>query len=395
MLEARKKISKKEMKELVDFLTEKIDPENTLMLASVDFSHYQPVDVANFHDTRTASVIENFDFERIPSLEVDSPNSLFFLLSYLEKISAEKSQFLFHTNSGTLVDAEDDPTTSHQMWIFSHGEKPKNAKVVSTLFFGDVMLDRNIKTIIQKTGFDNLLSKIAGEEKRFFRGVDIINIANNHNFDQGRNGFEETKKQLQSMDFIFSGCPDGEVGECSDTIIKVGDIKIGMMGFSMVYQTFDLIKVEDRVKNLKAATDVVIVNIHWGREYEHDYTKTQKNIAHALVDAGADAIIGHHPHVVQGMETYHGKPIFYSLGNFIFDQYFSEDTQEGLAVGINFFVPLNHGGTESTKKDKKNIDYQISLFPFISQKSQVELMRDERKKLFFDKFFQWSSPENK
>ena len=89
---------------------------------------------------------------------------------------------------------------------------------------------------------------------------------------------------------------------------------------------------EKIISVLASATDMVIVNMHWGREYEHQYNKRQQEIAQALVDRGADMIIGHHPHVVQGMEIYHNKPIFYSLGNFIFDQYFSADTQEELAV---------------------------------------------------------------
>lgn len=73
----------------------------------------------------------------------------------------------------------------------------------------------------------------------------------------------------------------------------------------------------------------MIVNIHFGTEYQKKHNKTQENIAHTLVDNGAAIIIGHHPHVVQDSETYKGVPIYYSLGNFIFDQPFPE-TLEGL-----------------------------------------------------------------
>ena len=91
-------------------------------------------------------------------------------------------------------------------------------------------------------------------------------------------------------------------------------------------------------------------------------------------------IIGHHPHVVQGMEIYQNKPIFYSLGNFIFDQYFSPDTQEELAVGINY--------------NTTSQDYTLYLMPMTSQASQPQLMVSETKQNFLQKYFNWSEVED-
>ena len=124
-------------------------------------------------------------------------------------------------------------------------------------------------------------------------------------------------------------------------------------------------------------TDLVIVNVHWGTEYEHQFNKIQQETAHNLIDAGADIIIGHHPHVVQGIEIYQGKPIFYSLGNFIFDQYFSSDTRAGLAVGIN----ITDGKSE------------FYLFPLKSKLSQVELTEGAEKEKFFSDLINWSNLE--
>ncbi len=109
-----------------------------------------------------------------------------------------------------------------------------------------------------------------------------------------------------------------------------------MAGFSQVYGLLDADKMLETVRDLASSSDYVVVNIHWGIEYQSKHGQIQQDLAHKLVDAGADAIIGHHPHVVQGSEVYKGKPIFYSLGNFIFDQYFSVETQRGLAVGLSF-----------------------------------------------------------
>jgi len=78
----------------------------------------------------------------------------------------------------------------------------------------------------------------------------------------------------------------------------------------------------------------LIVSMHWGEEYKLINSPAQQSLAHRIIEAGADLIIGHHPHVVQNIEKYQEKLIFYSLGNFIFDQYFSTETQEGLAVGL-------------------------------------------------------------
>jgi len=77
--------------------------------------------------------------------------------------------------------------------------------------------------------------------------------------------------------------------------------------------------------------------VHWGEEYKLINSLAQQGLAHKIIESGADLIIGHHPHVVQNIEKYQGKLIFYSLGNFIFDQYFSPDTQQGLAVGLEIY----------------------------------------------------------
>ena len=93
---------------------------------------------------------------------------------------------------------------------------------------------------------------------------------------------------------------------------------------------------------------------------------SQQNLAHELIDAGTDVVIGHHPHVVQEIELYNGKFIFYSLGNAVFDQYFSEETQKGLGVEIL----LNNRGAEYT------------LHPLTSERSQLQLMADDDARAF-------------
>jgi poly-gamma-glutamate synthesis protein (capsule biosynthesis protein) len=409
--------------QLADFLANNFDPEKTLVLASVDFSHYQTVAVADWHDEKSQAVIKSFDFNRIYDLEIDSPPSIYAVLKYLEKIGAQKSELVYHTNSGRLAASFDIPTTSHNFYYFRQGEKIEKS-LINFLFFGDLMLDRNVGAKIKKNGLESIFNNLAGEENRFFSGVDLIsanlegavadngahyspemaydfsfapelieklkdqynfnffNLANNHFSDQGERGIIETKKNLNNLGLYFSGCQDKQVDDCSSKIVQInsdpssgsGQRKIGMAGFSMVYGQFDREAAKKIVSDLASSTDFAVVNVHWGVEYEHQFNKLQQEIAHELVDAGADMIIGHHPHVVQGMEFYQGKPIFYSLGNFVFDQYFSADTQEGLAVGFNL----------------EDNDLEINLFPLKSKGSQVELMKGDEKVKFLEKLTGWS-----
>lgn len=408
---------KEDLEELAERITKNTNKNDILVLSSVDFSHYQTTNTANFHDNRSNSIIKSFDFDRIYSMEIDSAPSVYLLLKYLELNKLQKSELIFSTDSGTLMNKKYEPTTSHNFFYFTRGDKSEE-NIMNFLFFGDVMLDRNVKKRINNSDLDYILKDFAGEEKRFFVGSDMIslnlegavtdngehyeprvaydfafdpqlvnklhdynfnflNISNNHVTDQGKKGLEETYKNLESLGFNYSGCADKESDNCSK-IIDIYDRKIGTAGFSMVYGIFDLNNAIEIIKNLKQNSDIVIINVHWGTEYIHINGDLQRQIAHSFIDHGADLIIGHHPHVVQGMEIYKDKAIFYSLGNFIFDQYFSYDTQEGLSVGISI--------------DMKNTNnYKIYLFPFVSNDNKLKFMSETQTQNFFIKFKKWSN----
>ncbi len=289
-------------------------------------------------------------------------------------------------------------------------------KELNFLFLGDIMLDRSVKKLIDAKGLDYLLKNI--EAENFFEGYDLISanlegpvtnngdhyppvagidfafspddvnelkrynfnfftIANNHLTDQGLKGVEEARANLNELGINYVGCSDAEVSECSSTILEINDYQVGMLGLSMVYHNFDLEKVISEINKLKDQTDYIITNIHWGVEYTHYFNTYQQNIAHALIDNGVDIIIGHHPHVVQGIEIYNKKPIFYSLGNFIFDQYFSSETQEGLGIGITL----------------DNSSYNIYLFPYVTVNKYSELLKGQDREEFLANYLEWSEGE--
>ena len=121
----------------------------------------------------------------------------------------------------------------------------------------------------------------------------------------------------------------------------------------------------------------LIIFMHWGQEYQFANSYSQQNLSHKMIDAGADLIIGCHPHVVQNIEIYKEKLVFYSLGNFILDQYFSEETQQGLAVKLEIY----------TEK------LVFRLFPIQSHLSQPSLMEKEKADKFLEALSQRSSQE--
>ncbi len=298
-------------------------------------------------------------------------------------------------------------------------ELPSN-KNIKMLFFGDLMLDRYVLDRINRHGLDYLLEKI--NQDNFSSSFDIVsanlegavtnkgahykpdnaydfafspelinslkkynfnffNLANNHLSDQGQRGIDETYQNLSSLGFYYSGCRDAFLSSssdfmsldfseempilsnenCSNIILNINNKKVAFLGISLVYKDIDSEKIEKRIKELKQQSDLIIVNIHFGLEYQAKANSKQEIIARKMIDAGADLIIGHHPHVIQNYEVYKDKWIFYSLGNFVFDQYFSAETQEGLAISIEFIFDENNNS---------KIDYQI--YKIKSKGSRIE-----------------------
>lgn len=99
------------------------------------------------------------------------------------------------------------------------------------------------------------------------------------------------------------------------------------------------------VRAVRQQVDLVVVSLHWGVEYVDQPSKAQREMAYRLIDEGVDLILGHHPHWLQGLEVYHDKLIAYSLGNFIFDQNWSESTREGLVLQAE----LDHNGVQKAR----------------------------------------------
>jgi poly-gamma-glutamate synthesis protein (capsule biosynthesis protein) len=156
-------------------------------------------------------------------------------------------------------------------------------------------------------------------------GINAVTLANNHSYDFGASGYAETVSVLNRIGMAT-------VGKNSDYVYGENGTEVRFMGWNDTFAKIFTSTFSENVRASKKQGEFLIAAVHFGEEYATSSNARQKEAAHALIDAGADVVIGHHPHAVQEMEMYSGKPIFYSLGNFIFDQYFSEETQKGLAI---------------------------------------------------------------
>jgi gamma-polyglutamate biosynthesis protein CapA len=245
---------------------------------------------------------------------------------------------------------------------------------VSILFVGDMMFDRYIRRKANENGYDAIFQNVremlleadlvvgnlegpvtsyasvspernTGPEHFQFtfdpavasllyrHNIRAVSLANNHMFDFGREGIAQTRQYLEESNVGFFGDPQMQEHYFLD--MNVEGISFRFIGYSEWTHT-----VEEIIPLIRDShSDFTIVVPHWGDEYVLTPNQKQVDLAHTFIDAGADLVIGAHPHVIQTVEEYNGKKIFYSLGNFVFDQYFSNDVRCGLVVEATFSNP--------------------------------------------------------
>lgn len=166
-------------------------------------------------------------------------------------------------------------------------------------------------------------------------GVDVASLANNHALDYGQEALVDTFTTLDHAGISYVGA--GETKERAEEAVYVeaGGRTVGVLSASRVipvaswnidnrqpglFCTYDSTRLVERIKEVKEECDYVVVFVHWGIERANNPEEYQRNLAKQYIDAGADLVVGNHPHVPQGIEYYKGVPIVYSLGNYIFNQ---------------------------------------------------------------------------
>ncbi len=164
-------------------------------------------------------------------------------------------------------------------------------------------------------------------------GFDVLSLANNHSLDYGTTSLAHTRALCEVYGLVCGGEPKG-LSALSTKVVGSGEYRVGMLFIHTLYGVPSTSTLKTYIEKLSAESDVQVAYVHWGEEYALTHTAVQETLAHTLIDTGIDAVIGHHPHVVQDVALYSGKPIFYSLGNFIFDQFFSDAVQQMVGVAM-------------------------------------------------------------
>ena len=285
--------------------------------------------------------------------------------------------------------------------------------VVRMTFVGDVLLDGTVAAAMKKSGYDypyvyarkffeeadislaNLETPVTtkgvpAEDKQFVfktapealpemlnSGIDIVNLANNHVLDQGTQGMLDTIAHLDAAGIQHIGAGSNAEEAYAPIIVEKKGIKIAFLGLTRVIpktewkagpkkpgvaETYSSVLPVQAIKRAKEEADLVVIMVHWGKERYDKPVAHQLQLAKEFIDAGADLIIGSHPHVLQGLERYKGKWIAYSLGNFIFTTSTNAKTWE---TGILQASCRKDGGCE------------LTLVPMLTKNAQPALMDRE------------------
>ena len=271
---------------------------------------------------------------------------------------------------------------------------PRDDQEVVLAAVGDVMLGRSIGEGILRYGpsypfqfvdqtlreadivFANLESPISeggvpAEKDFVFRapplaaqslavaGIDVVSFANNHALDYGLEGFRDTMAALAARGIAYAGAGEDIAAARRPVILEVGGLRLAFLayvntpddsvsGFSVAATAAAADKagvawarpqaVAEDVARAARQADIVVVSLHLGFEYQEAPNQLQVDLAHAAIDAGADLVLGHHPHVLQGIEEYRGGLIVYSLGNFLFDFDAIDYAQPGLPSSLSLIL---------------------------------------------------------
>ncbi len=241
----------------------------------------------------------------------------------------------------------------------------------SLIFFGDIMLGRHtseepfkyVKSLISSADLSSGNLEYAITERKVFEdkkihlkapctvskqlkdvGFDFLSTANNHIMDYGIEGMVDTIRCLDEMNIGYTGSGNTSSEAKNMKIVRVNNLSIGFLSYTVI-SPIGAFATENRggvadfrindsdIRASKSKVDYLVINAHWGKEYDLQSSDFQIKTGKQLIDYGADLVIGHHPHVVQPYDVYNGKYIFYSVGNFVFDQE-HEITKDSFAVRV-------------------------------------------------------------
>lgn len=223
-------------------------------------------------------------------------------------------------------------------------------KSVMDAFERKDILFGNFETVLSATGKEakkSVVLKSSPESIKYLddAGFDVLNLANNHILDLGLEGFRNTLDLLDEHELEYIGA-GFEKSSLNSVVLERNGIKLGFLGYTIgrfkVPEEITISKIKEKkiisdIELIKDKCDFVVVSLHWGTENVFYPSPKQIELAHKLIDHGATLILGHHPHVLQGIEKYKNGLIAYSLGNFQFDCKLSQSsTNDSIILCVSF-----------------------------------------------------------
>ncbi|MDF2546911.1 MAG: hypothetical protein K0R93_1809 [Anaerosolibacter sp.] len=278
-------------------------------------------------------------------------------------------------------------------------------KVASILGASDIVLG-NLETSVGTGGQIDVNKQYSFQSKpetlkgMVNAGVDGVSIANNHILDYGQEGFKQTLEHLDVYGIKYAGGGENLEAAMQPIIWEKKGMKVGLLAFSRIiydvswYATdkrpgilsaYDhyIKHVSETIGKAREKVDFLIVSVHWGKELAQYPEEDEIKLGRLMIDSGADVIMGHHPHVLQGIEFYKDKPIVYSLGNFVFSStsqlsrksmiFNLEVTQDGIINSYVVPVKINH--CQPTPIEGAGSEEVIELLNTISQPWNTRVLK--------------------
>jgi poly-gamma-glutamate capsule biosynthesis protein CapA/YwtB (metallophosphatase superfamily) len=296
-----------------------------------------------------------------------------------------------------------------------------DAETVELSFVGDILINEYVSSVTELEGYDYLFQKAlfhlsepdltAGNleypvttrgvpvkgTKYVFKGspetlpaikgagFDVLSLANNHALDQGIEGLRDTMQHLDDAGLAYVGAGNNDTEAFAPVVKEVKGIKVAYVGVSKVIpfvewkadknvagvaESYDIRRAVAAIAKAKEQADIVVVLVHWGEERVDRPVQHQFEFAKEYIDAGADLVIGSHPHVLQGFEQYKGKWIAYSLGNFIFS---TNPKDAGAETGVLDASCTKEGACE------------LQFYPMATVKAQPTPLEGEAAQLLLDR----------
>ena len=374
----------------VSIISEKID---------IDSNFIKWID-NNYKDSlkKLNGLLDNKEYDKNMWHEVTGYSYLVLNDLYNNKYSNMDNVKIIESNSPSTLSFTGDISLAEDMRVIKKYYSNNNINSILSEDMLNIMKDSDLLTINSEFTFSNRGSKLNGklytlrakpENIKIFKeiGVDLVTLANNHVYDYGKDAFFDTLDTFDNNGITRVGAGHNLDEAMKPQYFIINGYKIGIVNASRaekyrftpgatnnsegIFLCYDSENVLNLIKEIRNETDYIIAIYHYGKENYHELEEEQILLSRKSIDQGADVVVGHHAHTLQGVEMYNSKPIIYNLGNFLFNQ---NEIETAL-----FKIILNDNGT---------MDYY--MIPALQNNGYTDVLNGERKQKVINDINSWS-----